>query len=406
VLNGKYTGGAGPKKDINIQMLYHTKGSFLQSHVGQAKGIQAMRKVEFAVCQDFHLTTGARYSDLVLPVTHMWERDGYVVTPNREALFWASKVVEPQFEAKDDEWIDWELGKRLGVIKDSDTPELPLKQRIFNQIAGATVLKEDGKTREPVVTITEQDLKDLGVTGKPQTGRIPVKEFQEKGTFQVPRKPGDNYGNISLQSFRQDPVKNPVKTESGKIEIHCRTLAKDIAALGWTTIRPIPAYLPPIHGYETTFADWEKKIKGEYPLQLFNKHYLRRSHTEFDNVLQLREAFPQEFFMSPIDAAERGIKHGDIVLIRSQYGKGIRPVYVTPRLMPGVCILPHGAWVEMDEATGIDKAGSDNNIEGGVPTVEGHMGFNSQNVQVEKYTGSIELKPDALWPQRIPLKGA
>jgi hypothetical protein len=45
-------------------------------------------------------------------------------------------------------------------------------------------------------------------------------------------------------------------------------------------------------------------------------------------------------------------------------------------------------------------------VEGGVPTVEGHHGYNSQNVQVEKYTGSLELMPDALWPQRIPLKGA
>ncbi len=123
-------------------------------------------------------------------------------------------------------------------------------------------------------------------------------------------------------------------------------------------------------------------------------------------MLQLREAFPHEFFLNSLDAAERGIKQGDIVLIRSQYGKAIRPVTVTDRLMPGVCTLPHGAWVEMDEATGIDKAGSDNYLEGGVPTVEGHMGFNSQNVQVEKYSGPIELKPDALWPQRVPLKGA
>jgi anaerobic dimethyl sulfoxide reductase subunit A len=406
VLNGKYTDSAGPKKDINIQMVYHTKGSYLQTQVGQAKGIQAMRKVEFAVCQDFHLTSGARYSDLVLPVTHMWERDGYVASPNREALFWASQVMPPLFETKDDEWIDWELGKRLGVITASDTPELPLKQRIFNQIAGATVMKDDGKTTEPLVTITDQDLKDLGVTGKVQTGRVPVKQFQANGSFQVPRKPGDNFTAISLKTFREDPVKNPVKTESGKIEIYCQALAKYINGLGWSVIRPIPAYIPAEKGYEDTFSDWEKKIKGEFPLQMYNKHYMRRSHSEFDNVLQLREAFPQEFYMSTRDAEARGIKQGDIVLIRSAYGKCIRPAYVTQRLMPGVCSLPHGAWVEMDEATGIDKAGSDNNVEGGVPTVEGHHGYNSQTVQVEKYTGTLELKPDALWPQRIPLKGA
>ena len=138
VLNGKYTGGVGPKTDINIQFVYHTKGSRLQTTVGQAKGIQAMRSVEFALCQDFFLTTGARYSDVVLPVTTQWERDGYVVIPNRETAIWTSNVIAPLFEAQDDAWIDWQLGLRLGVY-DEATPEISLAQQIFNQVAGATV---------------------------------------------------------------------------------------------------------------------------------------------------------------------------------------------------------------------------------------------------------------------------
>ncbi|MBK8021221.1 MAG: molybdopterin-dependent oxidoreductase [Chloroflexi bacterium] len=401
VLTGKYTGGVGPKTDINIQMVYHTKGSRLQTTVGQAKGIQAMRQVEFALCQDFFLTTGARYSDLVLPVTTQWERDGYIVIPNRETAFWAGRVVEPLFEAKDDEWIDWEIGQRLGVY-DPNVTELPLKQRIFNQIAGATVLMEDGVTKEPLVSITEEDLAVLGVEGTPQEGRVPILEFKAKGTYQVPRREGDNFTYIALKSFREDPVANPVETETGLIELHSQKLADDVTALGWTTIRPIPAYIPPERGYETTFSDWANKVKGQYPLQMYNKHYWRRSHSEFDNVLQLREAFPQEFVMNPIDAAARGIVSGDLVKITSSEGSAIRPVIVTERIMPGVTFLPHGAWTEFDEALGVDKAGSDNYLEAGVPTVEGHSGFNSQNVEVEKWTGS-DLAPDALWPQRIVL---
>jgi anaerobic dimethyl sulfoxide reductase subunit A len=138
---------------------------------------------------------------------------------------------------------------------------------------------------------------------------------------------------------------------------------------------------------------------------MYNKHYFRRSHSEFDNVLQLREAFPQEFTMNPIDAEARGIKTGDMVKITSSEGSAIRPVLVSKRIMPGVTQLPHGAWTEFDESLGLDKAGSDNYLEAGVPTVEGHSGFNSQNVQVEKWNGP-RLAPDAQWPQRIPLKEA
>jgi anaerobic dimethyl sulfoxide reductase subunit A len=399
VLTGKYTAGVGEKTDINIQFVYHTKGSRLQTTVGQAQGIKAMREVEFALCQDFHLTTGARYSDVVLPVTTQWERDGYLVIPNRETAFWASNVIAPLFEAKDDEWIDWQIGLKLGVY-DSATPELPLKQRIFNQVAGATVLMEDGVTTEPLVSITEEDLAALGVTGTPQTGRIPIMEFKANGSYQVPRYEGDNFTYIALKSFREDPVANPLPTESGLVELHSAKLAADITALGWTTIRPIPEYLPPERGYEATFSDWSSKTKGEFPLQMYNKHYWRRSHSEFDNVLQLREAFPQEFVMNPIDAQARGIKTGDIVKITSSEASAIRPVVVTERIMPGVTFLPHGAWTEFDEALGVDKAGSDNFLEAGVPTVEGHSGYNSQIVQVEKWDGP-ELTPDARWPQRI-----
>jgi anaerobic dimethyl sulfoxide reductase subunit A len=110
--------------------------------------------------------------------------------------------------------------------------------------------------------------------------------------------------------------------------------------------------------------------------------------------------------MNPIDAQARGIQNGDLVLIRSRHGKTIRPVSLTDRILPGVVTLPHGAWVEMDEASGIDKAGADNYISGSVPTGQGVSGWNTCNVQVEKYTGSIALKPDYQWPQRIPVKEA
>jgi anaerobic dimethyl sulfoxide reductase subunit A len=138
---------------------------------------------------------------------------------------------------------------------------------------------------------------------------------------------------------------------------------------------------------------------------MYNKHYFRRSHSEFDNVLQLREAFPQEFMMNSIDAAARGIVMGDIVKITSSEGSAIRPVLISNRIMPGVTSLPHGAWTEFDETLSVDKAGSDNYLAAGVPSVEGHSGYNSQIVQVEKWTGS-ELAPDARWPQRVPLMEA
>ena len=99
-------------------------------------------------------------------------------------------------------------------------------------------------------------------------------------------------------------------------------------------------------------------------------------------------------------------KNGDTVLISSRHGKVIRPVLVTDRILPGVVNLGEGAWVEMDEQSGIDKAGATNILDGGIYTDQGNLGFNSCNVQVEKYTGPIQLEPDDKWPQRIIFKEA
>jgi anaerobic dimethyl sulfoxide reductase subunit A len=162
-------------------------------------------------------------------------------------------------------------------------------------------------------------------------------------------------------------------------------------------------YHPPIEGYEATFSDFTNKVKGEYPFQLVTQHYMRRSHSVFDNISQLRKAFPQSLWMNSLDAESLGIEHGETVLVSSAHGKVLRPVAVSDRLMPGVVILGEGAWVELDEETGIDHAGATNSLCGTHPTGQGEEPWNTTNVRVDKWTGK-PVAPDYTWPHRIPIK--
>ena len=132
-------------------------------------------------------------------------------------------------------------------------------------IAGAEVIKDDGSGYEKLVTITAEDVAELGVQGAPQQGRIGWKELKEKGVYQVPRSPGDNFGHIAYEAFRKDPVANPVYTSTGKFEIYCPALSDAIKEYGWNTLPPTPQYQPVREGVEETYADFEKGIKGEYP---------------------------------------------------------------------------------------------------------------------------------------------
>ncbi len=402
VLTGKYTAGRGDIRDIDIRMIYHAHGASMNQLPNTLQAVQAHRKVDFVVTQNMFMTTEATYSDLVLPVTSRWERDGNVCIGYREQLLWHSKVMDPYFECKDDLWIAVELAKRLGIDPKLVEP-WSWKQEIFNQVADARVMKDDGKTWEPLVTITEQDLKEYGLEGVPQQGRIPIKQFQEDGIYHIPRRPDDNHGYVYLKEFREDPEKYPLKTASGKLEIHCQALADYVYNCGWSVIKPIPTYNAPLEGYEATFRDWKNKIKGDYPLQLYNIHMPRNAHSFFDNTWVLREAFPHEFLMNPIDAGERGIKNGDTVLIRSRWGKVVRTVWVTNLMMPGVTVIGQGARMRLDEETGIDMGGCANVLKGATPTGGGHLGWNSCIVQVEKWTGK-PLPSDAKLPPIVPLR--
>jgi anaerobic dimethyl sulfoxide reductase subunit A len=406
VISGEYVAGEGETGNVDIRMILHDGSSSLNQKVGMTKGIEAHRKVDFVLTLNYVLNTNAKYSDVVLPVTTMWERHGWL-DGNREHLIWGRQIMDPLFEAKDDDWIAVQLADRLGFDGKEMAPLSPA-QEMFNRLAGAWVMNENGE-QEPLLTITADDIAEMDVDGDPQNGRITLQEYKEMGVYSVPREKGDAFTYIAHKEFREDPDANPLEhswagTPSGKLEIHCQSLAEFVASKGFDTIDPIPTYNPAIEGYEDTFSDWEGKVKGEYPLQLFTIHYRRRSHSIFDNVPWLRELFPQEFIMNPIDAEALGITHGDTAKITSRHGAVLRPVFLTPRMMPGVVALGEGAWAEIDEETGIDIAGATNTLNGAIPTGQGHQGWNTCNVKVERYGGPDALEPDVTWPRRIPFK--
>ena len=405
VNTGKYNfvgdGGvkqAGEIRDIDIHMLYHGWNAILQSRDGMTEGIKAHRKVDFVVCHAHALKTEALYSDIVLPVDSEWERCGTILSGNREVLFFPTQVTPQLYGARSDQWIVKELAKRFPDHDFSTMYPISEKQQFFNKLAGCKVIKQDGSGEyETLITITADDIKEWDVEGEPQDGVIGLKELLAQGVYQVPRKEGDSLGYIPYKEFREDPEANPRKTASGKFEIYSQTLANTINAVGWSEIKPYPTYIRQENGYEAT------QDGSEYPFQVFNPHYLRRSHTTLDNVQWLREAWPNPIFINTSDAKAKGIKSGDTVLITSPHGKSLRHACVTGRFTPGVVGVPHGSWVDIDEKTGIDTGGADNILCGGISTGQGVSGWNTCICNIEKYTG--EAIPDDIdKPMRLPVE--
>lgn len=402
VYEQEYTGLDGNRYTNPAHLIYDRHENFLNQGAGVMLGIEAYRKMDTVIAQNYAMTTTCKYADIVLPVSSMWERYGDFTVAYREQMIWTSQVCEPLFESKSDPQIALELAERLDV----DTAVLrPVseKQLVFNTVAAAQVSPNADDQWQNLVAITEEDLAELGVEGTPQEGYVPVLDFKREGIVTIERSEGDGRNYVPLQAFREDPEANPVKSDSGKLEFYCQGFVDAVKKFGFTECPPIAKYLPPEEGYEDTFANWETKEKGEYPYQLVSWHILRHSHSTFGNVPNLREAFDHPLYMNPVDAAEVGAETGETLLITSKWGRCLRPLLVTDTLMPGVIALGQGAWVEIDEETGIDMAGSINVLCGPKLTPTGYQAWNTTICKVEKWDGE-PLVPDYLWDAREVFK--
>lgn len=384
-----------------IKGIFHVTDATLQTSLHQKAGIEAHRAVDFVLTRAQFMTTNALYSDIILPVTTEWERPGSVTSCNREFVYCYSKVTEPLGEAKTDQEIGTLLLEGMGIdpalaFNTSET------QQFFEQIAGSKVKGDDGKMK-PLVTITDADIKEWGVDGKAQQGVISLDDFVSNGGYQYKRTADDGNGFIGYQDFVTDPEANPLSSKSGKLEIYCQARYDLMASFGYPGIeqfKPYPTYVVPCVGFESTFENGEiGGKKSEYPYLMYNPHYLRRSHSVFDNCPWLREAWESPVFLNRQDAEEKGIAEGDTVLISTPAGQGLRKAALLDLLMPGVVGVPHGSWVDVDEETGIDRAGSDNYLLGAEYGGMGVSGYNNYVCNIEKYAGE-QLKRDCELPAR------
>ena len=92
-------------------------------------------------------------------------------------------------------------------------------------------------------------------------------------------------------------------------------------------------------------------------------HYKARAHSSYGCIDVLKQANPQELWINPMDAKERGIADGDMVRIFNDRGTVEIPAKVTARIMPGVVSMGQGAWHDADMAGDrIDRGGCINTL--------------------------------------------
>lgn len=342
--------------------------------------VKAMQKMDFIIYTNSILNCTARYADIILPAQdQVWEGRDII----RNAAYGAfevvngnPKVVDPPGEVRHWAWIYTELAKRLNV----DPKEF---FRYYQQDT-------------PWDDIWENFMRDCyaGLTDyyAKRNATLPTyEEFMDGNFINCDELDKEHYTGWERQMREGEPF----NTASGKIELYYPLLEDENRRgnsehydVNGNVIENLPADwndLPAQPTYMTGIRGMDDPMTGIYPLMLLSSHCRYRAHyCQWANPWLRNHLYRHRVWINAADACKRGIKDNDMVTVYNDRGKVAIRAYVTPRMMPGIVLIHHGADYEPDE-NGTDFGGSVSTLMGGDDKSNFTPARSVNLVQIDKY---------------------
>lgn len=285
----------------DVRALYNLGANPINQGAEIRKSIAAFAKLDFAVSHELFMTPTARHCDVIFPAATALEKEDIGLPWAGNYLLYKSAATAPRGRARSDYDALWALADLLGF--------------------GAAF--SEGRTAADWINhfIAISDIPD------PET-------FRCTGIYVAPES-----NRVGLAAFAADPVRNPLVTPSGKIEIASDRYHHE------TGFPAIPTWQPP-------------PGESRYPLRMITPKSRHYTHSQ-SNLPPLRGREAQALTMHPRDAASRGIEDGAPVRVHNDQGEGLLTVRLSEEIMPGVVSLLEGIWVRLD-GVGMDRNGSAN----------------------------------------------
>ncbi len=226
-----------------IKVAMVTRSNPLTQQPNSALWRELWHQIPFTVVLDTYLSETAKHSDMVLPVTTIFEEEDLLMTSWNSVIHYAQKVIEPQGEAKAESEIFTELAQGLGL-----------------------------------------------------TGDFP---YTSTRWLEYVLEPGKDHG-VTLEALKKGPLKSPYipdvawadkkfLTPSGKIELFSQTAVDEMGD-------GVANYLPP---------GWEQD-KHEFPWLLMTPHSDKGLNAQFQdegNVAYIHPKLAEKYYLFPGDQA-------------------------------------------------------------------------------------------------------
>ena len=164
-------------------------------------------------------------------------------------------------------------------------------------------------------------------------------DCMEIGHVELPRSGPRR--TVLFGALRANPVANPLRTPSGKLELFSET----IESFGYEDCPGHPAWLEPEDYLGSPRA-------AQFPLHLIANQPATRLHGQHDMGARSQAgkvAGREPMGISATDAEARGISNGDIVRVFNDRGSCLAGAVIRGDLMDSVVHLPTGAWFDPHE---------------------------------------------------------
>jgi len=293
--------------------------NFVMSVPNRQRNIEMIKKLDYVVVIDTHLSETAELADLVVPGSHFLER--YDLNPNWvtfPSLGLRQPVVKSWIGGMAEHDFIMAVGRRLG-LKDKNGVgfemsyeeylDAELKAGIgiglneLKSLPGAVWIGGPTRYEKYASPVTVPD----GGSVDPQTGIIRDKAGKPIGRQEKGR---------SYRGF---------ETPSRKIEFY----SDQMAAKG---LDPLPVYIEP-----------EDRPTSAYPLYLTAWKQAEHTHTRtFNNVWLMEMKSDNPLWINAATARRLGIAEGDEIWIESPVAKARATAHVTEGIHPEVVGLHHG----------------------------------------------------------------